>query len=197
MTLSSLHENQVEKSRNKEVRDLFQSGLGCHHAGMLRADRGLTERAFEDGAIKVWTYKYVCMSAHVRQLLLFAVSVSRCAPGRTLKLAIFIIIIISSGLCIFSQLSKFSVFFSSCSNFSQLFSWFIFSTEEHPVYCPFATAPEKSPSARACGGVCIYINRMQPYEATQSHSHIRTTRVPRGILDGHSANVYVYVSRAI
>lgn len=44
---------KVEKSRNNELRDLFQSGLGCHHAGMLRADRGLTERAFEDGAIKV------------------------------------------------------------------------------------------------------------------------------------------------
>ncbi|CAN0326973.1 unnamed protein product, partial [Ectocarpus sp. 8 AP-2014] len=42
-----------EKSRNKELRDLFQAGVGCHHAGMLRPDRGLTERAFEDGAIKV------------------------------------------------------------------------------------------------------------------------------------------------
>lgn len=45
--------DQVEKSRNKELRDLFQAGVGCHHAGMLRSDRGLTERAFEDGAIKV------------------------------------------------------------------------------------------------------------------------------------------------
>ena len=44
---------KVEKSRNKELRDLFQAGVGCHHAGMLRSDRGLTERAFEDGAIKV------------------------------------------------------------------------------------------------------------------------------------------------
>lgn len=44
---------QVEKSRNKELRDLFQAGLGCHHAGMLRSDRGLMERSFEDGAIKV------------------------------------------------------------------------------------------------------------------------------------------------
>lgn len=43
----------MEKSRNKELRDLFQAGVGCHHAGMLRADRGLTERSFEDGAIKV------------------------------------------------------------------------------------------------------------------------------------------------
>ncbi|CAM9881439.1 unnamed protein product [Sphacelaria rigidula] len=46
------HASQVEKSRNKELRELFQAGLGCHHAGMLRADRGLTEKAFEDGAIK-------------------------------------------------------------------------------------------------------------------------------------------------
>ncbi|CAN0132262.1 unnamed protein product, partial [Hapterophycus canaliculatus] len=48
-----LRSKQVEKSRNKELRDLFQAGVGCHHAGMLRADRGLTERSFEDGAIKV------------------------------------------------------------------------------------------------------------------------------------------------
>ena len=34
---------------------MFQAGLGCHHAGMLRSDRGLTERSFEDGAIKVGT----------------------------------------------------------------------------------------------------------------------------------------------
>jgi hypothetical protein len=29
----------VQKSRNKELRELFQYGLGCHHAGMLRSDR--------------------------------------------------------------------------------------------------------------------------------------------------------------
>ncbi|CAN0424370.1 unnamed protein product, partial [Scytosiphon promiscuus] len=49
----SLRPAQVAKSRNKELRDLFEAGVGCHHAGMLRADRGLTERSFEDGAIKV------------------------------------------------------------------------------------------------------------------------------------------------
>lgn len=32
---------------------MFQAGLGCHHAGMLRSDRGLTEQSFEDAAIKV------------------------------------------------------------------------------------------------------------------------------------------------
>ncbi|CAM9807850.1 unnamed protein product, partial [Scytosiphon promiscuus] len=47
------HAQQVAKSRNKELRDLFEAGVGCHHAGMLRSDRGLTERSFEDGAIKV------------------------------------------------------------------------------------------------------------------------------------------------
>jgi replicative superfamily II helicase len=31
----------VQKSRNKELRELFQYGLGCHHAGMLRSDRSV------------------------------------------------------------------------------------------------------------------------------------------------------------
>ena len=31
----------------------FYKGMGCHHAGMLRADRTLTERLFECGVIKV------------------------------------------------------------------------------------------------------------------------------------------------
>lgn len=32
---------------------LFEFGVGVHHAGMLRADRGLTERLFSDGILKV------------------------------------------------------------------------------------------------------------------------------------------------
>nr|KAJ0203753.1 hypothetical protein LSAT_V11C500237010 [Lactuca sativa] len=44
---------EVSKSRNKELVQLFGSGVGIHHAGMLRADRGLTERLFSDGLLKV------------------------------------------------------------------------------------------------------------------------------------------------
>eukprot|EP00879_Flechtneria_rotunda_P031132 GHRR01033984.1.p1 GENE.GHRR01033984.1~~GHRR01033984.1.p1 ORF type:complete len:725 (+),score=211.87 GHRR01033984.1:283-2457(+) len=44
---------EVNKSRNRELQELFQSGLGLHHAGMLRSDRNLTERLFADGFIKV------------------------------------------------------------------------------------------------------------------------------------------------
>lgn len=42
------------KSRNKELVGLFDYGLGIHHAGMLRSDRGLTERLFSDGLLKVY-----------------------------------------------------------------------------------------------------------------------------------------------
>ncbi|KAJ6433920.1 hypothetical protein OIU84_017596 [Salix udensis] len=31
---------EVMKSRNKDLVELFESGAGVHHAGMLRADRG-------------------------------------------------------------------------------------------------------------------------------------------------------------
>jgi replicative superfamily II helicase len=43
----------VQKSRNRELKELFESGLGIHHAGMLRSDRTLTERMFEKGLIRV------------------------------------------------------------------------------------------------------------------------------------------------
>jgi activating signal cointegrator complex subunit 3 len=47
------YSDRVEKSRNKEVREHFNNGMGIHHAGMLRHDRKLTEQMFSDGAIKV------------------------------------------------------------------------------------------------------------------------------------------------
>ena len=37
----------------REIMELFPSGLGIHHAGMLRKHRTLMERAFEKGYIKV------------------------------------------------------------------------------------------------------------------------------------------------
>ncbi|KAL3528461.1 hypothetical protein ACH5RR_007783 [Cinchona calisaya] len=48
-----LKKKEVLKSRNREVVELFEHGIGIHHAGMLRADRGLTERLFSDGLLKV------------------------------------------------------------------------------------------------------------------------------------------------
>ena len=44
---------QVQKSRNKQLRDLFGDGFSIHHAGMLRQDRSLVERLFTEGLIKV------------------------------------------------------------------------------------------------------------------------------------------------
>ncbi|KAK9868384.1 hypothetical protein WJX84_004044 [Apatococcus fuscideae] len=46
-------QKDVKKSRNREVQDMFPTGFGMHHAGMLRSDRNLTERLFSEGAIKV------------------------------------------------------------------------------------------------------------------------------------------------
>lgn len=45
--------DRVKKSRNREIGIHFDRGMGIHHAGMLRADRKLTEQMFADGAIKV------------------------------------------------------------------------------------------------------------------------------------------------
>lgn len=46
-------EKDVTASRNRELRELFQHGIGIHHAGMLRSDRDLSERLFASGATKV------------------------------------------------------------------------------------------------------------------------------------------------
>lgn len=47
------NQKEVSKSRNREVVEFFEAGFGIHHAGMLRSDRGLTERMFSDGLLKV------------------------------------------------------------------------------------------------------------------------------------------------
>jgi antiviral helicase SLH1 len=48
-----LYRRELSTSRNKEMKELFDAGFGIHHAGMLRSDRSMMERMFEDQAIKV------------------------------------------------------------------------------------------------------------------------------------------------
>ncbi|KAL0949691.1 hypothetical protein HGRIS_009728 [Hohenbuehelia grisea] len=49
----STFRRSIGESRNKEMKTLFDSGFGIHHAGMLRTDRNMMERMFEARAIKV------------------------------------------------------------------------------------------------------------------------------------------------
>ncbi|ALC46005.1 CG5205 [Drosophila busckii] len=49
----SLALRSIQKSRNKQLVTLFTSGLACHHAGMLRADRQMVEKYFLEGNISV------------------------------------------------------------------------------------------------------------------------------------------------
>ena len=56
-----LYLRDVRKSRNREVAELFETGFGMHHAGMLRPDRSLTERLFAEGLIKVCCCCCVCV----------------------------------------------------------------------------------------------------------------------------------------
>jgi activating signal cointegrator complex subunit 3 len=44
---------KVEKSKSVELQNYFAKGMGVHHAGMLRADRNLTEQLYENGLLKV------------------------------------------------------------------------------------------------------------------------------------------------
>lgn len=43
----------MQRSKNREMRELFTHGFGIHHAGMLRSDRNLSEKMFANGFIKV------------------------------------------------------------------------------------------------------------------------------------------------
>jgi len=43
---------EVSKSKNKELKELFGSGIGIHHAGMLRSDRRLAESLFQKEVLK-------------------------------------------------------------------------------------------------------------------------------------------------
>lgn len=59
--LFSCHEHEnysnalrdMKHARARELRYLFASGFGTHHAGMTRSDRNLMERMFSEGLIKV------------------------------------------------------------------------------------------------------------------------------------------------
>lgn len=44
---------EIESSRNRELKSLLQTGIGIHHAGLLRSDRRLSERLFEAGLLTV------------------------------------------------------------------------------------------------------------------------------------------------
>ncbi|ODN73401.1 hypothetical protein L202_07927 [Cryptococcus amylolentus CBS 6039] len=47
------HRQEMSKSKNKELKELFDAGFGIHHAGMLRSDRNMVEKMFGDGCINV------------------------------------------------------------------------------------------------------------------------------------------------
>lgn len=46
-------QKQMSRSRNKQLREIFDDGFAVHHAGLLRSDRNLVERLFSEGHIRV------------------------------------------------------------------------------------------------------------------------------------------------
>ncbi|WFD37719.1 RNA helicase [Malassezia japonica] len=50
---STRFDRDIAQSRNRELRELFEHGIGIHHAGMLRSDRDLAEKTFAAGATRV------------------------------------------------------------------------------------------------------------------------------------------------
>jgi activating signal cointegrator complex subunit 3 len=60
-------QSQMSRSKNKQLREIFNDGFGVHHAGMLRSDRNLVERLFKDGHIKL----LVCTATLGENIILF------------------------------------------------------------------------------------------------------------------------------
>ncbi|KAK0079487.1 hypothetical protein PV325_001204 [Microctonus aethiopoides] len=50
---TKLTQKAFTNSRNKYLGELFSYGFSVHHAGMLRSDRNMVEKAFSQGAVKV------------------------------------------------------------------------------------------------------------------------------------------------
>lgn len=96
--LSYAFQKEINKSRNRELVELFESGFGIHHAGMLRSDRALTERLFSDGLLKVSTIRLSVDSSWSRQW-------KKCS-----KLS-------ASGSCMYCNFGMGSKFASSYSNY--------------------------------------------------------------------------------
>lgn len=53
----------------REIQELFPGGVGIHHAGMLRSDRNLMEKAFADGMLKVRAAGFTALAAAVHLYL--------------------------------------------------------------------------------------------------------------------------------
>ncbi|SCU86661.1 LANO_0C08768g1_1 [Lachancea nothofagi CBS 11611] len=47
------YSREMTNNKDKDIKELFQSGFGVHHAGLSRSDRNLSEKMFKDGAINV------------------------------------------------------------------------------------------------------------------------------------------------
>ncbi|CDO91952.1 unnamed protein product [Kluyveromyces dobzhanskii CBS 2104] len=49
----SSFQKDLSKHKDKDLKELSQSGFGVHHAGMSRSDRNITEKMFKSGAINL------------------------------------------------------------------------------------------------------------------------------------------------
>jgi activating signal cointegrator complex subunit 3 len=46
-------QKQMSRSRNKQLREIFDDGFSVHHAGIIRSDRNLVEKFFVNGHIRL------------------------------------------------------------------------------------------------------------------------------------------------
>ena len=66
----------------RELQELFPAGVGIHHAGMLRPDRTLMERAFAAGLIKVRAPDEVALTAAGAGVCQIVIRMQTSAAGR-------------------------------------------------------------------------------------------------------------------
>jgi antiviral helicase SLH1 len=83
-----LFRQKIGESRNKEMKLLFDSGFGIHHAGMLRSDRNLMEKLFSEKVIKVSITRNkspVLFSYELPGIMLYCNIGVGCQPSRTCR----------------------------------------------------------------------------------------------------------------
>lgn len=78
-----LFRQKIGESRNKEMKLLFDSGFGIHHAGMLRSDRNLMEKMFSEKSIKVCENENsIVFSYDILGVVLYSNTGMGCQPSR-------------------------------------------------------------------------------------------------------------------
>ncbi|CEH19355.1 sec63-domain-containing protein [Ceraceosorus bombacis] len=185
-TATALMKKDVSMSRNKELRELFESGIGIHHAGMLRPDRNLSERLFENGLTRI-----LCCTSTLAwgvnlpayAVLIKGTEVYDSSVGRFVDLSILDVLQIF-GRAGRPQYEDLGVGFI-CTNEDKLVHYIDAITSQHPIESKFITGLVDSLNAEVALGTVTSLDDGQTW-LSYTYMFTRMRRNPLGYGMGHS-----------